>query len=84
MTPREQYVELLGRYRQVESGPPWHLINTRSDEQLRAELRCSEQLGDHFGPDTHEGVIAGGVIHGWIAQALRNRQFHRERPELFA
>jgi hypothetical protein len=48
-------------------------ISTFSDEDLRADLVVAHELRDEYGMNTSDGAVGGGVIGGWIAQALRMR-----------
>jgi hypothetical protein len=55
---------LIDKYRQERAGcAPWPFINTLSEDELRADLRIALTIP--------EGV--GGVIGGWLGQALRMR-----------
>lgn len=48
-------------------------MNTVSDEDLRADLRIAAELRETYGMNTSDGAVGGGVIGGWLAQALRMR-----------
>jgi hypothetical protein len=70
----QRYLYLLGKYPQEVPGcGPWPLINTFSDEELKADLAVSQALRDEYDASTTEAAIGGGTIGGWIAQALRAR-----------
>jgi hypothetical protein len=77
-----RYLDLLEKYRQVRPGPPWERIEAWTDAELHGHLNTTRELREEFPPDTKEHVIGGGVIGGWIAQALMIRRFRREHPEL--
>jgi len=69
---RFQY--LLDKYRQEVPGhAPWPRINTVPDDGLQADLQIAHELRGTYGPNTREGAVGGGVIGGWLAQALRMR-----------
>jgi hypothetical protein len=69
-----RYLYLLEKYRQEIPGcAPWPRINTFSDDNLRADLTVAHELRDEYGTNTFDGAVGGGVIGGWIAQALRMR-----------
>lgn len=69
-----RYLYPYDKYPQEVPGcGPWPLINTFSDEELRADLEVAHALRDEHGMSTTEGAIGGGTIGGWIAQALRMR-----------
>jgi hypothetical protein len=53
-----------------------------SDAELHDDLRMAKEFKTTFGPHTQENVIGGGVIGGWIAQALMIRRWQRELPGL--
>jgi hypothetical protein len=68
----QRYLYLYGKYPQEVPGcGPWPLINTFSDEELKADLAVSQALRDEYDASTTEAAIGGGTIGGWIAQALR-------------
>jgi hypothetical protein len=70
----ERYLYLYDKYPQEVPGcGPWPLINTFSDEELRADLEVAHALHNEYDASTTEAVIGGGTIGGWIAQALRAR-----------
>jgi hypothetical protein len=70
----KRFLYLLTKYRQEVAGyAPWPLINTFSDDELRTDLRVAHALRDEYSMNTTEGAIGGGIIGGWIAQALRMR-----------
>ncbi len=70
----QRFLYLLEKYRQEVPGyAPWPRINTFSDEDLRADLAVAHELRDEHGMNTSDGAVGGGVIGGWIAQALRMR-----------
>jgi hypothetical protein len=72
---------LLGKYRQEVAGcAPWPLINTFSDQDLRDDLAVAHALRDEYGMTTPDGAVGGGVIGGWIAQALRARPHLLQYP----
>jgi hypothetical protein len=79
-----QYLRLLQKYRQDRPGPPWERINPMSDVELHDDLQVANALQETYGPNTLESVIGGGVIGGWIAQALMIRSWQRSGPGLFA
>jgi hypothetical protein len=77
----KRYPYLLGKYRQEVAGcGPWPLINTFSDDELKADLEVAHALRDEYGASTTEGAIGGGTIGGWIAQALRARPYLLQYP----
>ena len=58
---------LINKYRQERAGlAPWPLINTLSDDELRADLRIALTVP--------EGV--GGVIGGWIGDGASYASSH--------
>jgi len=69
----QRFLYLLDKYRQNVPGVPWSLINTFPDEGLRDDLAVAHALRDEYGMSTPDGAVGGGVIGGWIAQALRAR-----------
>jgi hypothetical protein len=70
----QRYLYLYGKYPQEVPGcGPWPLINTFSDEELKADLAVSHALRDEYDASTTEAAIGGGTIGSWIAQALRAR-----------
>jgi hypothetical protein len=72
--PDKRFRYLLEKYHQDVPGcAPWPRINLFSEEDLRADLAVTNELRDEYGMNTPEGAIGGGVIGGWIAQALRMR-----------
>jgi hypothetical protein len=77
----KRFLYLLGKYRQEVAGcAPWPLINTLSDEELKADLAVAHELRDEHGMNTSDGAVGGGVIGGWIAQALRARPHLLQYP----
>jgi len=70
----QRFPYLLAKYAQEVPGyAPWPRINTISDDDLRADLAVAHELRDEYGMNTSDGAVGGGVIGGWIAQALRMR-----------
>jgi hypothetical protein len=70
----QRYLYLLQKYPQYRPGhAPWHLINPLSEDELRADIHIASELRDAYGMNTYEGAVGGGVIGGWLAQALRMR-----------
>ena len=70
----QRYLYLYGKYPQEVPGcGPWPLINTFSDEELKADLAIYHALRDEYDASTTEAAIGGGTIGSWIAQALRAR-----------
>jgi hypothetical protein len=70
----QRFLYLLEKYcQEVPDHAPWPRINTVSDEDLRADLAVAHGLRDEHGMNTSDGAVGGGVIGGWIAQALRMR-----------
>lgn len=77
----QRFLYLLEKYRQEFAGfAPWPLINTFSDDDLRADLAVAHELRDEYGMNTSDGAVGGGVIGGWIAQALRMRPHLLQYP----
>jgi hypothetical protein len=77
----QRFLYLLGKYRQEVPGcAPWPLINTFSDEDLRDDLAVAHALRNEYGMGTSDGAVGGGVIGGWIAQALRARPHPLQYP----
>jgi len=78
----QRYLYLLEKYPQEFPGyAPWPLINTFPDEGLRGDLAVAHELRDEYGTSTVEGAVGGGVIGGWIAQALRMRPSLLQYPD---
>jgi hypothetical protein len=70
----QRFLYLLGKYQQEVPGcAPWPLINTFSDDELKDDLTVAHELREEYGMNTYDGAVGGGVIGGWIAQALRAR-----------
>jgi hypothetical protein len=70
----ERFLYLLKKYPQEVAGrAPWPCINAIADEELRADLCIAAELRDSFPSNTYESAVGGGVIGGWLAQALRMR-----------
>jgi hypothetical protein len=72
---------LLEKYPQEFAGyAPWPRISAVSDEELRADLEVSHELRATYGMNTYDGAVGGGVIGGWLAQALRMRPARLQCP----
>lgn len=68
-----RFLYLLDKYPQEHAGyAPWPRIGEATDEELRKDLALAHELRDTYGMNTPDGAVCGGVIGGWLAQALRN------------
>jgi hypothetical protein len=77
-----RYLYLHDKYPQEVPGcGPWPLINTFSDDELKADLGVAHALRDEYDTSTTEAAIGGGTIGGWIAQALRARPQLLQYPD---
>ncbi len=77
----QRFLYLLEKYRQEIPGhAPWPRINDCSDGELEADLRVAAELREEFPTNTYENAVGGGVIAGWLAQALRMRPDLLEYP----
>jgi hypothetical protein len=80
----QRFLYLLRKYPQDRPGcAPWSLINAVSDEDLQADLRIAAELRETYGMNTSDGAVGGGVIGGWLAQALRMRPAMLQVPAGF-
>jgi hypothetical protein len=77
----QRFLYLLRKYPQDRAGyAPWHRINPLSEDELRADIRIANDLREAYGMNTYEGAVGGGVIGGWLAQALRMRPDRLQVP----
>jgi hypothetical protein len=77
----QRFVYLLGKYQQEVAGcAPWPRINTFSDDELEEDLTVAHELREEYGMNTYDGAVGGGVIGGWIAQALWARPHMLQYP----
>jgi hypothetical protein len=76
-----RFLYLLDKYRQDMPGhAPWPRINVCSENELEADLHVAAELREQFPTDTYEHNVGGGVIAGWLAQALRMRPYLLQYP----